>query len=522
MSIRLRHYQAGSTPAIATYTYTHPGKNPIVALPTGAGKSYCIADFIKWAVEKKKTVLVLTHVKEIIEQNASSIERYTGHSVKTYSASVGKREVGKITVAGIQSVHRHPDLFSHFDFIVIDECHRVSYDSKSMYRSFLTNHRATIVGFTATPFRLGTGAIYGNDDAHIFDEVIYDWTHKEKFVQLVKEGHLTPLIAEGTSFKMDAEDIRMTGGDFNLKDLADKYDRESVTNAILEEVVKKGADRKQWLLFAIDMDHADHIAEWLNRKGIATAVVHSKMEEYGFDRDKVIKDIKDFKYRCVVNVDILTTGFDHPAIDMIAILRMTESPVLHVQIAGRGSRTYPGKKDCLILDFAGNFERLGPINDPVIRIKGKGKGGGDPIMKECPECSLLVFAAARVCSRCGHQFPREHGLTPNSFNAAIIDSGEPVWLNVDRVDYASNPVFGKPTTLVVIYHCGNRKIKEFICMEHNGFAKHKAHHWIKYRGGTPTTTVAEFMPQTAMLKVPKRIRVTKTGKYFNISESVFL
>lgn len=521
MGIELRYYQAESTPAIASYIFTKPGKNPIVAYPTGAGKSYCIADFIQWANERGAKVLVLSHVWEILDQNYKSIEKFTGKKVSMYSASGGRKEIGDITVAGVQSAYRNPELFKDFDFVVIDECHRVSYDPESMYRKLLRELEATVIGFTATYYRLGTGYIYGKGDEHLFDDVIVDWTKKEKFVQLVKEGFLTPLTAEGTSFKMDAEDVRMTGGDFNLKDLAQKYDRKAVTDAILKEIVERGKDRKQWLLFAIDMDHADHIAEWLNREGIPTIVVHSRMHEYGFDRDKVINDIKNFKYRCVVNVDVLTTGFDHPAIDLIGVLRLTESPVLHVQIAGRGSRTYEGKENCLILDFAGNFERLGPINDPLIKIKGKGKGGGEPIMKECPKCNLLVHAAVRICERCGYKFPREHGLTPNAANAHIIDDGQPHWLKVDHVTYEQKPGFGKPTTLVVKYHCGSRVIKEHICLEHRGFARQKAHHWIKYRGGTPTKTVAEFMPQTETLKQAIRIRVEKKGKYFNITESVF-
>lgn len=521
MSIKLRHYQAGITPALASYIFTKPGKNPIVALPTGSGKSFGMADFVEWAVSRGATVLLLSHVKEILEQNEESIKKYTGLPVAVYSASINRKEIGPITVAGIQSAARQKDLFKDFDFILIDEAHRVSYDSKSMYRTLLDDHQATVIGFTATPYRLGTGYIYGKSEEHLFDDICYDWTHREKFVQLVNEGWLTPLVTEGTEFKMDADDVRMTGGDFNLKDLALKYDREAVTNAILNEIIQKGKDRKQWLLFAIDMNHADHIAEFLNRNGISTMVVHSRMEEYGFDRSKIIDDIKNHKYRCVVNVDILTTGFDHPSIDLIGLLRLTESPVLHVQMLGRGSRISPDKKDCLVLDFAGNVERLGPINDPLIKIKGKGKGGGEPIMKECPKCNLLVHASSRMCSRCGYKFPREHGLSLNASNAHVIDTGEPVWIKVDDVTYALNQGFGTPSTLLVSYHCGSRVIKEHICLEHKGFAKEKALHWIKYRDGVPTATVAEFMPQTENLKKAIRIRVEKKGKFFNITESIF-
>lgn len=522
MSIKLRPHQAGSTAAVVSYLVSHPKKNPIVALPTGAGKSFCIADLVLWARNKSMKVLMLAHVWEILDQNAKSIEKFTGMKCSLYSSSAGFKQLGDITVAGIQSAHRQPGLFSQFDLIIVDECHRISYDDNSMYRKLLSSIAAPVVGFTATPFRLGTGFIYGPDPDQLFDAVVHDWTHREKFVELINAGYLTPLVAESTSYKMDPSDVRMTAGDFNLKDLSEKFDREPVTEAALKEIMYKGQDRKQWLIFAIDVDHANHIAEYLLRNGISTMVVHSKMDDMGFDRERAIDDIKNFKYRCVVNVDILTTGFDHPAIDLIGILRPTESPVLHVQMDGRGSRTYPGKHDCLVLDFVGNHERLGPINDPVIKIKGKGKGGGEPPMKTCPACSLLVLAQARRCTRCGFVFPREHGITPSAFNSHIIDSGEPVWVVVNDITYEHKTDPGRPSTLVVTYHCGNRKIKEHVCLEHRGFARDKAKHWIKYRGGVPTDKVAEFMPQTEELKKAVRIRVERKGKYFNITESVFI
>lgn len=516
MSIELRVHQKGATPAVVEYLRKHKGeKNPIVALPTGAGKSYCIADFIMWAVRNKKKVLMTSHVKEILDQNVKSIRSYCGIEAGT------RENIKQVTAVSIQSAYRMPDLFTQFDYIVVDECHRISYDQDSMYRKLFAILQKPVIGYTATYFRLGTGYIYGPEPEHLFDAVVHDWTQKEKFIELVNLGYLSPLVAKGTGFKMDVADVKMTAGDFNLKDLSDSFDREAVTNAILEECMAKGVGRKQWLFFAIDMKHADHIAEWLNRNGKRTIVVHSKMEEYGFDRDKVIADIKDFKYDAIVNVDILTTGFDHPAIDLIGILRPTESPVLHVQIGGRGSRTYDGKLDCLVLDFARNFERLGPINDPLIKVKGKGKDGGEPPMKQCPSCDTMVLAQARKCPECGHVFPRQHGLVPSAYNAAIIDSGEPVWIIVDDITYERKADFGKPATLLVTYHCGDRKIRDHICLEHKGFARDKARNWCSYRGVEPTDKVADIMPLVGDFKKAVRIRVQKIGKYFNVTESVF-
>lgn len=518
----LRHYQRGSTPALVTYLATTKKRNPIVALPTGAGKSVCIADFTKWAIEKSRKVLILSHVLEILEQNAATLANYLDMDIAMYSASAGRKEIGNVTVAGIQSVNRQIELFKQFDYVIVDECHRISYDAESMYRKFISATDAPIIGFTATYFRLGTGNIYGRDGDHIFHDVVYDWTHKEKFVQLVNEGFLSPLVTEGTGYKITTEDVRITAGDFNLKDLADKYNKESVTEQILDEICAKGENRKQWLLFAIDIDHADGIAESLNRRGISTIVVHSKMAQYGFDRKKVLQLAKDQTYRCIVNVDILTTGFDHPAIDLIGILRPTQSPVLHVQILGRGSRIFTGKYDCLVLDFAGNLSRLGPINDVVIKIKGKGKGGGEPIMKECPACRLMVHAAVRHCTRCGFKFPIQHGLTSSASADAAIETGKPVWLDVEGVEYdvIENP--GRPSMLQVSYICGNKRIKELICLEHRGYARERAIHWLKMRGipDAGKMRVHEVFLKSHLIKPATRIRVEKKGSYINVTETV--
>ncbi len=519
---KLRHYQAGSTPALASYLIANKKRNPIVALPTGAGKSLCIADFIKYAIGKKRSVLILSHVQEILEQNAQTIRDYLDIEPSIYSASLGKREIGQVTVAGIQSVNRQSDLFTDFDYIIIDECHRVSYVETSMYRKFLAQTDAPVIGFTATPFRLGTGKIHGRTGDHIFHDIVHDWTHKEKFVQLINEGYLSPLVTEGTGYKMDTTDIKHTAEDFNIGALAERFDRDGVTDIILEEIKLKAAERKQWLLFAIDISHADHIAEKLNRDGIPTIVVHSKMGEYGFDRQVIIEAIKKNVFRCIVNVDTLTTGFDHPAIDFIGVLRPTESPVLHVQIAGRGSRVCDGKEDCLILDFAGNFERLGPINDVYIKVKGKGKGGGDPIMKSCPSCNLMLYAAARRCSRCGYEFPREHGLTLSSSAPTVIEEGKPVWLTVDGAHYDMKSEPGRPNIFIANYQCGSKVIKEMVCLEHRGYAREKAIHWFKMRGipNAGKMRVPDILDLADTLKVPVKIRVEKKGRYLNIIETV--
>jgi len=522
-NIKLRHYQAESTPLVEKYLAKHPMKHPLVALPTGAGKTYCIADLIQSLRARGEKILVLSHVKEILEQNYKAIKTYLpSESVGVNSSMLKRREIKSITVAGIQSVYNDARKFKRFKYVIIDEAHLISVREESMYAKFFAGiGEHSRIGFTGTPFRLGTGKIYGASEETAFSRLVCDWTKTDKFNRLIEEGYLCKLTTKRTELEMDTSAVKMTAGDFNEKSLSDAFDRESVTNAAIKEIMTAGAHRNKWMIFAIDITHAEHIAEVLIRNGIPTALVHSKMKDSGFDRGRSIQDYKDGKYKCVVNVNILTTGFDDPGIDLIACLRPTHSPVLHVQSLGRGSRTKEGKKDCLVLDFAGNTARLGPINNPLVKVAGKGKGGGEPITKVCPDCDSILAPAVKFCPDCNYEFKFEHGLSALSSNYDVIEDGKPHWIKVAKVDYELNSKFGAPSSVKVTYTCGNKSVSEFICLEHKGFAKQKADHWVRYRGGDRCNTAADLIAQKDKIRQPQEVLVQKKGKYYVVNNASF-
>lgn len=517
--IELRYYQAESTPAVREYIHKKKG-NPIVALPTGAGKTYCIADLVKYFIKVNRKVVILSHVREILEQNHGALEDYLGIKVSLNSSMMGRREFGKITVAGIQSVHRQSDRFKGY-VVIIDEAHLVSNELTSMYRTFINSlDNPLVVGFTATPYRLGDGYIYGKDPELLFSGVALDYCTEDKFNKLVDEGYLCKLTTKRTEYELDTSGIKLQGGDFKQDELSDRFDRSSVTEGALKEVLAAGRTRKKWLIFAIDIDHAEHIAEFLIRNGIPTGVVHSKMHESGFDRQKTIEGLGDGRYKCIVNVNILTTGFDDRGIDLIATLRPTHSPTLHVQSLGRGSRIEAGKEDCLVLDFAGNTARLGPINNPVVLKRKKGTGG-DPITKECPDCRSILSPAVRVCPDCGFKFKFEHGISATAANIDVVNDGKAHWLRVDGVTYSKNSNLIGPSTVKITYSCRGVNIAEWVCVEHKGFAKHKADHWVKFRGGSKCNSADDFMSQSDTLTVPSSILVQKKSKYYTIKDAKF-
>lgn len=516
----LRPYQAPIAERVFTYMKNNRGKHPLVALPTGSGKTVVLADIILKAIERwpETHVLILSHVKEILEQDFYSIEYHTGMDVGLFSAGLNKKQRKQVTVAGIQSVFRRPELFKEFKFIIIDECHLIPPGKNTMYRKFfagLKNPR--YFGLTATPFRLGSGYIYGDDDEAIFDDLIVDYTSKQKFNQLIKDGYLCNLKTVPTGMELDVEGVRTVGGDFDNKGLSVKIDKDSITKMAIKEIIDKGQSYKKWLIFAIDIEHAENIAEELANNGIPTMVVHSKME---FDRSIVLDSYRNGMFRAIVNVNVLTTGFDDPEIDLIALLRPTKSPVIHIQTIGRGLRIANEKDHCLILDFAGNTERLGPINDIVPKKKGKGKGG-EPITKRCPACDTIHHPTVKVCPFCGHKFQFKTLLKGTAGEVDVIKDKESVWLTVHDVKYQLYKKKNSPSMVKVTYQCGLRQYHEYVCIEHKGYAGYYALNWCKFRGLESIRTALGVVHNSDMLAKPKRIHVDKSGKYPRVTDYVF-
>lgn len=514
--MKARDYQLTCVDKLMNYLTRTKDKHPIIALPTGAGKSFVIALIIEQLLEKNSRghILVLSHNREILEQNAEAIESHIGQSVGVYSSGLNRKEIKKVTVAGIQSAYRNPIEFEKFKTIIIDECHLIPSSDNTMYRKFFQYlYNPRLIGLTATPFRLGDGLIYGNEEA-IFDDMVYDLTSMDNFNKLVEDGYLCKLITRSTRNELDTNGVRTIAGDFDLKEMSIAFDREAITKACVNEMLMVGKTYNKWLIFAIDIDHAEHIAEVLNQSGIKAGVVHSKMED---DRDTVIQDFKAGNLRALVNVNVLTTGFNDPEIDLIIMMRPTKSPVIHVQTIGRGLRVSPKKDHCCILDFAGNTERLGPINDVRVSKKRKGEGG-EPITKRCPDCDAIHHPTKKVCDLCGHVFKFKVGLQVYSTDSQIVATERQHWFKVDGVAYSKHVKPNRPPTVKVTYHCGLRFFSEYICLEHPGYAGHRAIHWVRFRGGI-AKTVDELILDT--LKQPEKIKVDTSKKYPHIVDYVF-
>jgi DNA repair protein RadD len=506
-------YQEPIPKLVLDYILNNEGKHPIVALPTGSGKTIVLATFIQYILSHwdDTNIIVLSHVKEIVEQDYNTLVKFFDRDIIGINSNgLGRREVKQITIANIQSVYRNPKQFEGFNLVIIDEAHLIPPTGNGMYRTFFQGlDNPTYFGLTATPYRLGSGYIYGDDDT-IFDDMVYDMTSFDNFNQLINDGYLSKLVPKAPNYEMRTDNLHIRGGEFVEKEMSNIFDRDTITEMAVDEIIANGSNYHKWLVFAIDIDHAEHIAEMMIRKGITADVVHSKMEG---NRDRVIRRYKRGEFKCLVNVNVLTTGFDSPDIDLIALLRPTMSPVLHVQMIGRGLRIAPGKDHCLVMDFAGNTKRLGPINDVHVHKKRKSAGEGEAITKTCPKCNTIHHPKTKICDVCGHEFQFVQKINNQSGSDDIIAQEQKRWLDVDSVSYKIHKKKNSPDSLQVTYSCGIKEYKEWVCLEHKGYAGHKARHWVSKRTDAEVDTVEDLFEISKSLKVPKSIFVDARGKY---------
>ena len=524
--IEERYYQTEAVDALIKFIQEKPG-NPIAALPTGTGKTIVLCGFIDrfLSISPESNILVISHVREIIEQDFHTLEEYfEGYEIGLWHSGIGVKEKRKITVAGIHSIYKNSDLFQEYKIIIIDECHTINHKKSGMYRTFLSSiPSSTHIGLTATPYRLGHGKLVNGEDS-LFTEVVYDITQGDSFTKLIDEGFLCKLITRKPHKELDPTGIRLIAGDFDEKQLSERFDREEITKEIIKEIVTIGGKYKLWLLFAIDIKHAENIAKELRIQGISTICVHSKMEQ---DRGSVIEDIKSMKYRAIVNVNILTTGFDVRQIDLIAHLRNTASQVFHVQSNGRGTRPFEGKDHCLVLDFAGNISRLGPINNIIVKERKKGKAKNGNMTKVCPneKCRCVHHISVRKCNVCGYEFKFETKLKVSPEGANIIDfniEGEKIWTDVLSVRYTIHTKIGKMPKFRVIYNLGTMNVSQYIPYADSGRNKLFANTWVRNRltrngiSYNMPLSIYDLYDRQNELAIPKQILIQKTGKWINV------
>lgn len=436
----LRSYQQDAHDAVIEHIM---GVNTpcLIEAATGAGKSLIIAAIAKTIHNKSKgmSILCLAPSAELITQNRSKYLA-TGEPASLFSASAGAKCLRHPVVFGTpQTVKNSIDKFGkRFAAIVIDEAHGLTPSVKEIIEKIRAlNPRVRVIGLTATPYRMGSGYIYGIDAKNrtvppekTNDPYFHKLVYSIKAPYLIEHGYLTaPLIGSiGDAPKYDTINMEVNSrGQFNSDDIDKAYHGQGrKTAGIVADIIGHSRNREGVIIFAATIQHANEVMESLPKE--LSEIITGKTPKG--ERDSIIKRFKAKKIKYLVNVAVLTTGFDAPHVDVVALMRATESVGLMQQIIGRGLRLSENKDDCLILDYAENIDRHCPDGDlfsPKVEAKSK-KSGSSTIDVHCPDCNTTNVFLARpnpdefgysedgyFLDLAGNKIETEHGYMPSHY-----------------------------------------------------------------------------------------------------------
>ena len=571
----LRTYQQEAVDS--ALNYFRKRRNPaVIVLPTGAGKSLVIAELAKIA---KGRVLVLAHVKELVEQNHLKYESYGLHA-GIYSAGLNQKDSEqKVIFGSIQSVAKAKDaFFKDFTLVVIDECHRVGLEPDSQYAKVITqlklnNPRICILGLTATPYRLGLGWIYNyalrgelkTQEQRFFKHCIYDLPLE----YMISNQYLTPPVQVDipvTSY--DFSELIEGGNAYTMAQLEEAlHQQRRLTPLIIKNIIDitENDQRQGVMIFSSTVKHAQEIMDHLPTGQARLVVGTTELSE----RDQIVHDFKQKAFKYLVNVSVLTTGFDAAHVDVIAILRPTESISLYQQIVGRGLRLDTDKKDCLVLDYTGMGHSIfspeigekktasesvavqvpcpecGFINDfwgildddgKLLEHFGRKCRGGHvnadnyeliPCgyrfrFKICTQCSAENDISARDCSNCGcvlidpdtklkqaRLSKDAHVLTPDSIEMLErVDKKGTPYLQVKYYDYDAQFV-------AEMYYLNNAtSLKKFAI---NFLRSHMRKPELKLN----ISSVSDAVKLRPKLRMPSFVIARKQGKFWRVTEKIF-
>lgn len=521
--MKLRDYQQESIDSIYSY-FSHNAGNPIVVAPTGAGKSVIIAKFCEGVVSRwpEQRILMLTHVKELVAQNFEKLTTVWPEApAGINAASLKRRDTDEnIIFASVQSVYKKWENLGRFDLVLVDECHLIPNGGEGMYNKLLAglrkfNSKLKVIGYTASPYRMKSGHLIG--EKTLFTDIAYEI----KIKTLIDRGYLCKVVPKATKTELDVSGVKMRGGEYIAGELENAVDNDVINKSAVQEIIEYGQDRKSWLVFCTGVSHAHHICDELQSNGITAKVVTGETPQA--ERDKTINDYKAGHIRALVNVNVLTTGFDAPETDLLACLRPTKSTGLWVQMIGRGMRPAPGKENCLVLDFAENTAEHGPIDAVDIKAKKQNDEPGEAPVKICPECDTYLHAAAIECIECGYEFPpQEPKIKPKASTAQLLSFEEkPNLIAITRIDLSIHKKAGKPDSLRADLYSGLFHVcPDFLCLDHGGYAADKAISRFKqYFGHYPNGNVKQVFDSfdKPAVDVSLQVKTTKNGRYTNVT-----
>lgn len=529
----LRDYQSDSVSSAWDFMRANEDGNPLIVIPTGGGKTPVMAELIRHAVKEwEGRIIVLSHVKELIQQTADKLRQVAPDvAFGIHSAGIGSRDTDDpVVIAQIQSAYKTgAPKFGSRDLVIVDEAHMIPPDGDGMYRQFIGDLRtgtphARVIGLTATPYRTASGSIYGPD--RLFSDICYEIS----VTDLIGRGFLCPLITTPVAkdAKADLSGVGKRGGEFIEAELSRACLRGTLVDNAVDDMIPKAEGRKSILVFAVGVAHADAITATLRARGEVAAQVDGSTPS--LERGWTVEEFKSGAIRWLVNIGCFTTGFDAPCVDCVVMLRPTMSTGLYYQMVGRGFRISPSKENTLILDYGGNIARHGPVDaikPPKARLsearpnricKECGEechpdcpscpSCGHVFTKECQSCHEFIPIGSEICPICNEDQARKISITHETkahTGVAILSTqiirethqvGDVIYSKHVRRRLKPGETPATPTMKVEYMPPGsgpegnlsftNKPVfTEYVCIEHEGFAKSKAQKWWKKRSNDP-------------------------------------
>lgn len=368
-----RWYQAQAVDAIIESITIADNVHPLAAVVTGGGKAFIKALVIERLLQlhPNARIMGLAPSMELIKQNSDEAIGYWPRALVQrlgiYCAGLNMKDrVSQIIYGTPQSVTRQVKRFGPFDFVLVDEAHTFNTAMKTaaaIVKGFReANPNVRFIGLTATPFMMKGLKVVPLTQCGLFTAQVYDLTSGRNYNRLVREGYISPIAAPSLRFpQVDTSDVKTKGGDFDEAALAQEAMK--VTAACVRVALENAPDRKHFMWFAVNIEHAKMIHNALREAGESSVIIHGELEKG--ERVAGIDEYLSKRHRHIVSVAMLTTGFNAKFVDCLVVLRPTRSLVLWRQIIGRGLRPYPGKNNCLVLDAGGNLTRHGPVNAEI-------------------------------------------------------------------------------------------------------------------------------------------------------------
>jgi DNA repair protein RadD len=536
MAFTPRPHQSAAVDAVLDH-WSAGGGNPLVSMCVGSGKSHTQGILAAKLMRPNPRIrfLGLTLTQELIKQNVDALrDVWPDAPVGINSEGLKRRDTkNPIIFAHPASIINNLRALGPRHVIMVDECHAISHDQEvGMYSAIFAELRKIIpdlriVGLTGTPYRLTSGRLDEPWKTHkpLFDKLVYEYS----ILDGIRDGYIVPPIAKRPSVGLDASGVKTRGGEYVTGQAQKAVDKADLNEKIVSDILEQTRDRNSVVVFAQGVEHAEHLQQEFTKKGARAVVVEGAMSPK--QRREAIDFFKRGAAKYLINFKVAGTGFDHRPIDAIALVRLSKSMGLITQFTGRGLRMSPGKGNCLVLDYGGSIQELGPI-DTYTGRRIPGAPGKAPT-KVCPDpCGTIHHTGVLRCNNCGYEFPRAPTkLSAETADAAILSTQQQAkWYDVQTVNYSlhigrNQDGTDKPPSLRITYVCSPSVTpSEFLAFEGvKQGAQHFARHKWSARSitGVIPSTSKEALGMVKDLRKPARVQLRKDGKYYEVLATDF-